>query len=91
MRIDIDQLNESELIDLNRRIVERLRFLRQMRTHTSMLAFSIGDKVCFEPDNEPPVFGIITRYNKKTVSILAEDGNKWTVSPQLLRRITDIS
>ena len=91
MKIDIDQLNESELIDLNRRIVERLRFLRQMRAHTSMLAFSIGDKVYFEPDNEPPVFGIITRYNKKTVSILAEDGNKWTVSPQLLRRITDIS
>ena len=91
MKIDIDQLNESELINLNRRIVERLRFLHQMRAHTRMLAFSIGDKVCFEPDNEPPVFGIITRYNKKTVSILTEDGRKWTVSPQLLRKITDIS
>ena len=31
MNIDIDRLNESELIDLNRRIVERLRFLSQMR------------------------------------------------------------
>ncbi|SFE58509.1 hypothetical protein [Nitrosomonas sp. Nm166] len=82
MKIDIDQLNESELINLNKRIVERLRFLHQLRAHTSMLV---------EPDNEPPVFGIITRYNKKTVSILAEDGKKWTVSPQLLRKITDIS
>ncbi|MDP1549743.1 MAG: hypothetical protein Q8L97_06235 [Nitrosomonas sp.] len=91
MKIDIDQLNESELIDLNRRIVERLRFLRQMRAHTSMLAFSIGDKVYFEPDNEPPVFGIITRYNKKTVSILTEDGRKWTVLSQLVRKITDTS
>ncbi len=91
MKIDIDQLNESELIDLNRRIVERLRFLNQMRAHSSMLAFSIGDKVCFAPDNEAPIFGIITRYNKKTVSILAEDGRKWTVSPQLLRKITDVS
>lgn len=34
MRIDLDELTEEELIDLNRRIVERLRFLNQMRTHT---------------------------------------------------------
>ena len=66
MKIDIDQLNESEPIDLKRRIVERLRFLNQMRAHSSMLAFSIGDKACFAPDNEAPVFGVITRYNKKT-------------------------
>ncbi|MGR8940681.1 MAG: hypothetical protein ACU83V_09985 [Gammaproteobacteria bacterium] len=91
MKIDIDKLSESELVDLNRRIVERLRFLHQMRAHTTMLEFSLGDKVCFEPGNEPPVFGIITRYNKKTVSVLAEDGRKWTVSPQYLRKVKDMS
>lgn len=90
MKIDIDKLNESELIDLNRRIVERLRFLHQMRAHTTMLEFSIGDKVCFEPGGEPPAFGIVTRYNKKTVSVLAGDGRKWTVSPQYLRKIKDM-
>lgn len=91
MKIDIDKLSESELVDLNRRIVERLRFLHQMRAHTTMLEFSLGDKVCFEPGDEPPVFGIITRYNKKTVSVLAEDGRKWTVSPQYLRKVKDMS
>jgi hypothetical protein len=35
MAIDIDRLTEAELIDLNRRIVERLRFLQQMRAHAS--------------------------------------------------------
>ena len=30
MKIDIDKLTEAELIDLNNRIVERLRFLHQM-------------------------------------------------------------
>lgn len=89
MKIDIDKLNESELADLNRRIVERLRFLHQMRAHTTMLEFSVGGKVCFEPGGEPPVFGIITRYNKKTVSVLSEDGRKWTVSPQYLRKVKD--
>ncbi|WP_244137097.1 hypothetical protein [Burkholderia pyrrocinia] len=45
MRIDIDQLDEAELRDLNHRIVERLRFLQQMRAHTAMLKLSIGDRV----------------------------------------------
>jgi hypothetical protein len=37
MPIDIDQLSESELIDLNHRIVARLRFLRAVDAHSSML------------------------------------------------------
>jgi hypothetical protein len=89
MKIDIDKMSEAELSDLNRRIVERLRFLHQMRAHTTMLEFSVGDKVCFEPGGEPPVFGVITRYNKKTVSVISEDGRRWTVSPQYLRRVRD--
>jgi len=31
MKIDIDKLTEAELVDLNNRIVERLRFLTHMR------------------------------------------------------------
>ena len=86
MKIDIDQLTESELIDLNRRIVERLRFLQHMRTHASMLEFSIGERVCFQPDDRPVISGIITKYNQKTVSIVTETGERWNVSPSLLRR-----
>ena len=41
--IDIDKLTEAELVDLNNRIVERLRFLAQARAHTRMLRFKIGD------------------------------------------------
>ena len=33
------------LIDLNRKIIERLRLLQQMRAHRQMLAFKIGDWV----------------------------------------------
>lgn len=33
MTPNIDHLTEAELIDLNRRIVERLKFLSQMRAH----------------------------------------------------------
>lgn len=85
MIIDIDKLTESELIDLNNRIVERLRFMQHARAHATMLRFSIGDRVTFEPDMRGPVFGIIVRYNKKSVSVLADDGRRWTVAPGLLR------
>ena len=36
MRIEIDKLTEAELVDLNNRIVARLRFLREMRAHAAM-------------------------------------------------------
>lgn len=86
MRIDIDQLSESELVDLNHRIVARLNLLRQLNAHASMLEFRIGERVRFHPEGGPPVTGMITRYNKKTVSIVTEAGQRWNVSPQLLER-----
>src|SRR6185437_7691342 len=85
-RIDIDKLTEAELVDLNNRIVERLRFLNQMRAHASMLEFRIGDRVTFEPDGRPSVTGMITRYNRKTVTVITDDGQHWNVAPQFLRK-----
>jgi len=86
MKIDIDELTEAELVDLNHRIVERLRFLNQMRAHTKMLEFKIGDRVSFKPEGHPPVVGMLTRYNKKTVTVITDDGQHWTVSPNFLRK-----
>ena len=85
MKIDIDKLTEAELVDLNNRIVERLRFLRQMRAHAQMLEFKIGDRVTFEPEGRGRVTGMITRYNRKTVTVITDDGQHWNVSPQFLR------
>jgi hypothetical protein len=87
MNIDIDKLTEEELIDLNHRIVERLRFLSQMRAHSKMLDFRIGDRVTFQPEGRPPVVGILTRYNKKTVTVITDSGQHWNVAPGLLRKV----
>lgn len=86
MPIDIDLLTESELIDLNHRIVARLQFLRQLAAHSTMLEFRIGERVTFRPAGRQPVTGAITRYNKKTVSITCDDGQRWNVAPQFLER-----
>ncbi|MCC7039796.1 MAG: hypothetical protein IT516_05750 [Burkholderiales bacterium] len=89
MTIDIDLLTESELFDLNRRIVERLRFLSQARAHGRMLRFRIGERVSFEPEGRGVVFGILTRYNKKSVTVITDHGERWNVAPQLLHRIVE--
>ena len=86
MKIDIDKLTESELIDLNNRIVQRLRLLHQMRAHATMLEFSIGERVCFHPEGRPVTFGVLTRYNKKTVTVITDGGEHWNISPSALRK-----
>jgi len=87
MKIDIDRLTEVELIDLNHRIVARLRFLNQMQAHSDMLEFKIGDRVAFQAPGQGQVEGMLTRYNKKTVTIITNDGRQWNVSPHFLRKI----
>lgn len=85
MTVNIDELTEAELIDLNHRVVERLRFIEQARAHATMLRFKIGDRVCFESEAGILVYGTIVRYNQKSVSLLAEDGRRWRVGPGFLR------
>ena len=87
MKIDIDQLTDAELIDLNHRIVERLRFLDQMRAHVEMLEFKIGDRVTFQPPGHSLLEGMLTRYNQKTVTVITDTGQKWNVSPTVLSMV----
>jgi hypothetical protein len=86
VKIDIDALTEAELVDLNNRIVERLRFLHQMRAHGQMLQFKIGDRVAFQPGGHPMVVGMLTRHNRRTVTVITDSGQRWNVAPALLRR-----
>ena len=37
----------------------------------------MGERVTFQPDGRPRVSGMITRYKKKTVSIVTDDGHPW--------------
>jgi hypothetical protein len=39
-------------------------------------------------DRSRRVEGTVTRYNKKTVTVIADDGRRWTVSPHLLQPAT---
>ena len=89
MKIDITALSEDELIDLHRRITERLRFLSQTRAHHKMLEFKVGDRVSFKRDDQTTLSGVLTKYNKKTVTIITDNGEHWNVAPGLLTLAKD--
>ena len=60
-----------------------------MRAQAQMLEFKIGDHVSFQPEGHRGVVGMLTRYNRKSVTVITDDGQRWNVSPALLRRADD--
>lgn len=88
--IDIDLLTIEELIALNHRVVERLKFLQKARAHVDMMAFNLGAKVSFETDDGRR-FGRLTKYNQKTVTVITDEGQQWRIPPHLLSSVKDIT
>jgi len=85
----IEEMCIHELVALQKNVVERIRYLIQMESQEKMQSFYFGDKVCFENNDGRTIFGKIEKFNKKSVSIIDEQGLDWRVSPQLLRKIVD--
>lgn len=80
----IKQLNEEDLLFLNRMIVERLKLISQARATTLMVKFTKGDRAGFYAIDGRELQGTVLRPNKKTVSITTDDGHQWNVAPGLL-------
>jgi len=49
-----------------------------------MLEFTIGERVWFQTDVRR-VEGVLVRYNKKSVTVVTDDGERWNVAPFLQR------
>ena len=88
MTIDIDQLTEEELVALNHRIVERLKFLDTMQAHREMMAFNIGSRVSFD-SRQGRQIGTLVKFNRKTVTVVTDDDRRWRISPHLLSKVKD--
>jgi hypothetical protein len=87
MDIDLTKLTEAELIELNRRIIGRIKQLRQSRVNASMAVFNLGDRVSFTPTGEPEVTGTVVRLNRKSVTVVTAEGMQWRVAPSLLTKV----
>lgn len=89
MPVDIDGLSLEELMQLNHRVVERIKMLRAMQAHVDMMAFNLGAKVSFDTD-EGRIVGTLVKYNRKTVNVLTDDGRHYRVTPGLLSAVKDV-
>ena len=83
MPIDIDHLSFEELLELNRRVVARLKALEPMRVQAEMMRFRPGQRVRFEHQGRR-LFGTLVKHNRKTVTVITDQGERWNVSPHLL-------
>ena len=82
----IKTLKQDELRYINRLVVERIKLLSQLKASQLMTGFNIGDTVSFVSKDGQSIKGMITKLNKKTVSIITTDNEKWNVSPYYLQK-----
>jgi len=86
--IDIDGLGFEELLALNRRVVARLKMLESMQVHVEMMQFNLGQQVSFA-HRSGRILGRLVKYNRKTVTVVTDDGQRWNISPHLLSPVKD--
>jgi hypothetical protein len=87
MPIDITKFSEAQLTELNRKIVERLRLLQETRMQQQMQSFRVADRVSFHPPGHDPKTGVVAKCNRKTVTVITDDGHQWNVAPVFLSRV----
>lgn len=86
----IEDMSLDELFELNRVICRRIDELQDRENLRALSQLRVGQKVTFETQ-EGPAMGIVTKINRKTVIVLAEDGMKqYKISPGLLRPLRDV-
>lgn len=89
-KFDLSQFTIEDLLELNRQVKERFTQLQQQKSYQALTKSKVGDRVTFTTLEGRKVNGIITRLNKKSVT-LQEDGNlmDWRVSPTLLKKTSE--
>ena len=85
MPIDIERLSLEELIELNRRIIQRVEYLHGLKTRARLDKFEPGDRVTFQSDGRA-VEGIVIRVNRKTLSVKTK-GSRWNLHPDFVTKL----
>jgi hypothetical protein len=76
---DLARLSEDELIDLNRRVVERLPLLRSAKSLAQLPTLSAGMVVEFDPDDGRTLGGTIARLNQRTATAVTASGRGYVL------------
>ncbi|MGV8948487.1 MAG: hypothetical protein ACOH2E_03865 [Candidatus Paracaedibacter sp.] len=81
---DIENLTVQELIDLNEKVIRRLKELKSQEERKAATQFRINDIVSFTTRDNKKIIGFVTSTRKSKISIFTEDNEKWNVPPTIL-------
>ena len=90
MSINIDHLSVDELVTLNHHIIERMKMLESLEAHKSMMQFHPGARVSFDSPSGERLSGTVMKFNRKTVTVVTDTGQRWNISPYLLSPIKNV-
>lgn len=81
----LSHLKEDDLKLVGRKVHKRLKIFYTARNVHHMKRFNLHDRVYFSRGNSK-IVGQIVRINQRTLTLHADDGSHWNVSPTLLHR-----
>ncbi len=84
MTINIENLTIEELIDLNGKIVNRIKDLRTQEQMKAATQFRIGDVVSCIHQDKRKIIGFVLSIRKTKITILTEDNERWSVPASVL-------
>lgn len=87
MTVDIQTLSYEELLELKHLIEKRLSELAVFEEEKGLYGFTPGDEVNFTHPGLGRQKGTLLEFKKNTVTVITTSGQKWEVSPQLLKKI----
>jgi hypothetical protein len=58
--------------------------MQQVQPHRAMTQFRVGQRVRFTSNTGEFITGVLTKYNRKSVTVVTDQGSTWTVAPSLL-------
>ncbi len=87
--MDVSSLTYEELLELNKKVVAQINFLRDVKRHENMMQFNPGEKVSIDIPDQGLQRATILKLNRKTVGIITEAGEQWNVPPNTLRKLKE--
>ena len=85
----IEDMTLEQLLTMNTIICQRIKELQDRKTLQALIQLRVGMSVVVDVPDEV-LFGVITKINRKTTTVLVDDGTYYRVSPSLLRPIQDV-
>lgn len=87
MAVEIDHLTLDELVALNERVIERIKYLERIHVVEAMQTLNVGTRVTFDSSHGATKTGAIAKFNQKSVTVLTDEGQQWKVPPNILAPI----